>query len=222
MSNGRLKLPAPRLIAFAALAGVVAGGLVVYVKGGADGNNAALSAAEDACADKAGRAETVGAAATGEVAAMLAADPPRSLSDLAFDGPDGEAMTLADMSGRAVLLNLWATWCAPCREEMPALDELQAGTGGEDFEVVAVNVDSGDDAKPRAFLEEVGVEALAYYRDDSLDVFNELKRRGLARGLPVTLLIDEEGCLLASMNGPADWADEDARALVARASGREG
>ena len=95
------------------------------------------------------------------------------------------------MPGKTVLLNLWATWCAPCRDEMPALDALQKEMGGDDFEVVAVNVDTGDDTKPRKFLAETGVAALAYYRDNTLGLFNELKQRGLALGLPVTLLIDE-------------------------------
>ena len=97
---------------------------------------------------------------------------------------------------------------------MPALNELQTTMGGADFEVVAVNVDTGGDEKPKAFLEEIGVDELAYYRDPSLELFNSLKRQGLAVGLPVTLLIDKEGCLLAHMNGPAEWASDDARLLI--------
>ena len=88
-------------------------------------------------------------------------------------------MTLADRSGRTLLVNLWATWCAPCRAEMPALDALQAAKGGSDFEVVAVNVDTGDDVKPKKFLADTGVERLAYYRDASMGAFNMLKERGL-------------------------------------------
>ena len=97
---------------------------------------------------------------------------------------------------------------------MPALNQLQADMGGEDFEVVAVNIDTGDDAKPKAFLQETGVDRLAYYRDNTLGLFNDLKRRNLALGLPVTLLVDEDGCLLGHMNGPAEWAGEDARKLI--------
>ncbi|TIP70556.1 MAG: TlpA family protein disulfide reductase, partial [Mesorhizobium sp.] len=74
------------------------------------------------------------------------------------------------------------------------------------FEVVAVNVDAGDDSKPKKFLEETGVEALGYYRDSTMALFNDLKTRGLALGLPVTMLIDAEGCLIAHMNGPAEWS----------------
>jgi len=88
--------------------------------------------------------------------------------------------------------------------------------------VVAINVDRGGDEKPKAFLEETGIKSLAYYRDSSLGVFNELKTRGLALGLPVTLLVDEDGCLLAHMNGPAEWASEDAKRLIRAAVGEEG
>lgn len=210
-------LPALRLIALSALAGIVAGAIAVYVMGGGDGNTATAGGTQAACAAKAQRAAALEPAMTGDVAALLPADPPQSLRDLAFDGPSGERMTVADFAGRVLLVNLWATWCVPCREEMPALDALQREMGSERFEVVAVNIDRGDDAKPKAFLEEIGVRSLGYYRDNSLAIFNALKRRGLALGLPVTVLIDEEGCLLAHMNGPAEWAGADARRLVAAA-----
>src|SRR5690606_29760477 len=114
---------------------------------------------------------------------------------------------------------LWATWCAPCRAEMPALDALQERMGSEAFEVVAVNVDTGDDAKPKKFLAETGVKSLGYYRDNTLDLFNDLKKRSLALGLPVTLLIDRDGCLLAHMNGPAEWGGADAAKLIEAALG---
>ena len=220
-------MPAGRMVLIAALAGALAGAVAVYVRTTLSGNNAPgtpvaadSGAADDAaCAAKAERAKTVAAAATGAVAAMLPADPPQSLKGLAFKGPDGAPMTLGDHAGKLVLFNLWATWCVPCREEMPALDALQEAMGGDRFEVVAVNVDTGDDTKPKKFLAETGVDDLAYYRDNSLDLFNDVKTRGLALGLPVTLLIDAEGCLLANMNGPADWASDDARRFLAAAGG---
>lgn len=216
----RTNNPAWRIVALAAVAGIVAGGIAVYVTGGLSGNNGSVVAAAPdpdkaaACEAKADAARTIASEAKGEVAAMLAADPPQLLSDLAFDGPDGTPMTLADRAGKVLLVNLWATWCAPCRKEMPALDALQKEAGGDDFEVVAVNVDTGGDEKPKKFLGEIGIENLAFYRDDTLELFNTLKRRGLALGLPVTLLVDREGCLMAHMNGPAEWAGEDARRLI--------
>jgi thiol-disulfide isomerase/thioredoxin len=231
MADGRKNknlFPAWRLVLMAALAGVIAGAVAVYVSGPPSGNAPALEPAAQAevsepdvaaCAAKTDKAKQVGAAATGEVAAMLAADPPQSLKSLAFNAPDGKPITLSDLSGKTLLVNLWATWCAPCRAEMPALDALQKELGSDTFEVVAINVDSGGDAKPKKFLEEIKIQNLAYYRENTLGLFNELQKRGLVLGLPVTLLVDPEGCLLAHMNGPAEWASEDAKALVGAAKG---
>jgi len=227
MADGKKSLfPAVRLILLAAVAGALAGAVAVYVTSRPAGNNqpelpaAALNEADvAACAAKADKAKSLAASATGEVAAMLPADPPQSLKALAFNAPDGKPMTLADRAGKTVLLNLWATWCFPCREEMPALNALQKELGSDKFEVIAVNVDTGDDAKPKKFLAETGIDTLGYYRDNTLSLFNELKTRGLALGLPVTLLIDADGCLLAHMNGPAHWASEDAKKLIAAAGG---
>jgi thiol-disulfide isomerase/thioredoxin len=228
MADRKKLIPVPRLLAVAALAGALAGAVAVYVSATLSGNNAPPTAAgavvaADAnsrlCAAKADRAKTVAAAATGEVAAMLPADPPQSLKTLAFNAPDGQAMTIADRAGKTLLVNLWATWCAPCRAEMPALDALQKELGSEKFEVIAVNVDAGDDAKPKKFLADTGVESLGYYRDNTMAAFEELKTRGLALGLPVTLLVDGEGCLLAHMNGPAEWSSDDARKLIGAALG---
>jgi thiol-disulfide isomerase/thioredoxin len=126
---------------------------------------------------------------------------------------------MQDFSSKTVLLNLWATWCGPCREEMPALNALQKAMGDEDFEVVAVNIDTGGDEKPKNFFADYRIDTLGFYRDSSMGVFNALKKEGLAFGLPATLLIDQKGCLLGAMNGPAAWDSEDARALITAAKG---
>nr|WIE93180.1 TlpA disulfide reductase family protein [Mesorhizobium sp. WSM4875] len=226
MADGNKLFPAPRLILAALVAGVLAGAVAVYVSESGSGNNApdqvaAASTGKDdvACKAKAERAKQVAAKAVGQVAALQPADPPQSLKGLAFNGPDGKPTTIAGHAGKTVLLNLWATWCAPCRAEMPALDALQKEKGGNTFEVVAVNVDTGDDAKPKKFLKEIGIETLGYYRDATMGLFNEAKTRGLALGLPVTMLIDGEGCLIAHMNGPAEWSSPDAKRLVEAALG---
>jgi thiol-disulfide isomerase/thioredoxin len=228
MANARKFFPALRLVLLAALAGVVAGAVAVYVSRPPSGNGPQLQAAAPAdideadvaaCAAKVERAKAVAAAAAGEVAGMLPADPPQSVRNLAFNGPDGKPMTLSALSGKMLLVNLWATWCVPCRTEMPALDALQKEMGGRNFEVVAVNVDTGDDAKPKKFLAETRIANLAFYRDNTFAAFGDLQRRGLALGLPVTLLVDADGCLLAHMNGPAEWAGDDARKLVGRFAG---
>ena len=228
--NRKRVFPKMSAVAFAILAGLVAGVGAVYVRGGFEGNaglpvaagaaDAADPAATAACAGKEAKAKSTAEAATGEVAALVAADPPRSMKALAFTTPDGKPATLGDFAGKTVLLNLWATWCAPCRAEMPALDALEQKSGGADFQVLAVNVDTGDDAKPKKFLADTKVADLPLYRDPSLRLFDTLKRQGLALGLPVTLIVDREGCLLAHMNGPAEWASADARRLVSVATAR--
>jgi thiol-disulfide isomerase/thioredoxin len=219
MADGEAKRrnPAWRWVAGAAVAGVLAGAVAVYAtrpQPGNDGPQAASPQADAACAAKAERGRRIADGATGEVAALLPADPPVSFASLSFDGPDGKRLSLADLHGKAVLLNLWATWCAPCRAEMPALDRLEQAKGGAGFEVVAVNLDTGGPEKPQKFLEETGVEALKRYRDPSLDLFEALKARGLALGLPATFLLDRDGCLLALMNGPAEWSSPDAMRVV--------
>lgn len=225
MSDGKRLFPATRLILLAAAAGAIAGAVAVYVSETTSGNKApavsevAAKGDDTACAAKADKAKALAGVAVGEVAAMLPADPPQSLKSLAFNGPDGKPMTLADRAGKTVLVNLWATWCAPCRAEMPALDTLQKDMGSDKFEVMAVNVDTGAAEKPKKFLTEIGVTALAQYRDETMGIFEDLKKRGLALGLPVTLLVDSEGCLLANMNGPAEWASADAKKLIGAALG---
>ncbi len=214
-----------RLAVVALLAGLTAGAGLLYVRGVPDGNQPGTVAApapvtadittKAPCgAASAARAKVAGEAAKGDVAALLAQDAPKLLTMAPFNGPDGKAMTLADFTGKTLLVNLWATWCAPCRAEMPALDRLQAAKGGKDFEVVAINIDTGGDEKPKEFLDEAGVRTLAYYRDASIGVFNDLRKQGLVTGLPATLLVDRDGCLIASMNGPAEWGGTDAEALI--------
>ncbi len=198
------------LLAKTAVAGIVAVVAGVYVTLWGAGNGAEAATCQASAATVA-RIEPL---IQGEVAALLPAEEPQDVSMLAFNGEDGAPMTLADFAGRAVLLNLWATWCAPCREEMPALDRLQAERGGENFQVVTVNVDVGDPAKPAAFLEEIGTEALSDYRDPRMKIFNDLKTRGLAFGMPTTLLIDDKGCQVAALHGPAEWDSPDALAVI--------
>jgi thiol-disulfide isomerase/thioredoxin len=213
-------LPSVRLILIAAVLGIIAGAGAVYVRnmGSGNGTEASLVASVGACEGAVQKVKSVAEFSKGEVAAMVAAEPPRPL-DLSFKGPDGRDLKTADFAGKTVLLNLWATWCGPCREEMPALNTLQKEMGGADFEVVTVNIDTGSDEKPKAFLAEYGVDALGYYRDSSMGVFNALKKEGLAFGLPVTLIMDKQGCLISAMNGPAAWDSPDAKALITAAEG---
>lgn len=152
--------------------------------------------------------------ARGEVAAVNIAKSPLKVPDLAFQDASGRPLTLADWRGRTVLLNLWATWCVPCRKEMPSLDALQQRLGGPNFEVVTVNIDTRDADKPKAWLKEVGISKLAYYADPAAKTFQDLKAIGRAFGMPTTLLIDPNGCEIGTIAGPAEWASDDAIRLV--------
>jgi thiol-disulfide isomerase/thioredoxin len=158
--------------------------------------------------------------AHGEVAALNVDADPKPAVDIAFTGEGGKKLTLADFRGRNVLLNLWATWCAPCRAEMPALDRLQAKYGSADFEVVAVNIDTSRFDRPQAFLAEAGVKSLVRYADSSADAFEALKVAGKTLGLPTSLLIGPDGCELAVMAGPAQWDSGDAAKVVTAMIGK--
>jgi len=170
-----------------------------------------------ACAAAVATAGRIAPLAHGEIAALTLARTPFRLPDLAFKDAEGRERTLKDWQGRTVLLNLWATWCVPCRKEMPALDALQTRLGGPDFEVVAINIDTRDPQKAHAFLKETGVIHLAYYADPSAKVFQELKLAGKAFGMPTTLIVDRSGCEIGEMAGPAEWAGADGLKLVSAA-----
>jgi thiol-disulfide isomerase/thioredoxin len=152
--------------------------------------------------------------ARGEVAAIKPAEEPLRVPALAFQDASGTPKTLADWRGRVTLVNLWATWCVPCRKEMPALDALQAKLGSDRFEVVAVNIDTHNPDKPKAFFRDTGIGRLAYFADPSAQAFRDLKAVGRAIGMPTTLLVDASGCELASLAGPAEWDSDDAVNLV--------
>jgi thiol-disulfide isomerase/thioredoxin len=201
------------IVLLGGIAGVAVGLAGVYGIGRL-ARNAALEAA---CVPAQEIARRVAPLANGEVAAVAAADVPKRLPDLAFQHGSGQPKTLADWRGRTVLLNLWATWCVPCRKEMPALDALQGKLGGPNFEVVAINIDTRDPQKPKAWLKEVGISKLAYYADNTAKVFQDLKEIGKAFGMPTTILVDPQGCEIATLSGPAEWASEDAVRLITAA-----
>lgn len=176
-----------------------------------------LAATNGACALDAKVTKAITAAATGEVAAFAAMDRPYSVADFRFQDASGTAKSLADWSGRTVLLNLWATWCAPCRAEMPSLDALQRQLGSDDFEVLPISVDRSDASKPKAFFKEISISAMGFFHDAEAMTLNALKSEGLALGLPATLLVDGRGCVIGRLNGPAEWASEDAQNLIKNA-----
>jgi len=152
--------------------------------------------------------------AQGEVAALTMATTPLRLPDLAFADGDGAAKKLSDWRGKTLLVNLWATWCVPCRKEMPALDTLQMKLGGANFEVVAINIDTRDPDKPKTFLKEANLTRIGYFNDSKAKVFQDLKGIGRALGMPTSVLVDGQGCEIATIAGPAEWGSDDAVKLV--------
>jgi thiol-disulfide isomerase/thioredoxin len=204
------------LIAAALIAGAIAGWAGIYGIGALKRN----AAGDPACRGAVATAQKLGPLNRGEVAALTLATAPMRLPDLAFRDTAGTERKLSDFRGRTVLLNLWATWCVPCRQEMPALDTLQSKLGGDTFEVVAVNIDTRDTDKPKAWLKDAGIARLGYYHDSNARIFQDLKMINRAFGMPTSVLIDPQGCEIASLAGPAEWASDDALKLIGAAVGR--
>ncbi len=155
--------------------------------------------------------------AHGEVAALTMATVPLRLPELSFEDAGGKPKKLSDWRGRTVLVNLWATWCVPCRKEMPALDALQGKLGGPNFAVVAVNIDTRDPEKPKNFVKEAHLTRLGYFSDQKAKVFQDLKAIGRALGMPTSVLVDAAGCEIATLAGPAEWDSDDAVKLITAA-----
>lgn len=133
-------------------------------------------------------------------------ESPRPVAAIDFEDGEGRRLSLADFRGKVVLLNIWATWCGPCRREMPALDRLEARLGGPDFEVVALSIDRSGKSVIQKFYSDHGIRSLAIYNDSTGKASRELG----AVGVPATLLLDREGRELGRVVGPADWDEPPA------------
>ncbi|GAA5096254.1 TlpA disulfide reductase family protein [Bartonella acomydis] len=159
--------------------------------------------------------ETIKKAAKGFFTNIRFADMLYNMNNLSFKDLQGKDHKLSEFSGKPILINLWAIWCAPCRTEMPELAQLKRELGGKNFDVIAINTDkTASPEKIQQFLQNVDADNLDYYRDETMNIFNDIRKQGLALGLPITLLIDKNGHLIASYNGAAPWANEDAKALI--------
>jgi thiol-disulfide isomerase/thioredoxin len=146
----------------------------------------------------------------GDMRAMVLHDAPQDVPDVSFTDVDGVELTLTAFEGRFVVLNFWATWCAPCREEMPSLNALQQQLGGEGFAVVTIA--SGRNPIPaiNRFFEEEGITDLPVY----LDPRQTMSRQMGVLGLPITVLLNPRGQEIGRLRGDADWAGDDAIALL--------
>jgi thiol-disulfide isomerase/thioredoxin len=173
------------------------------------------------CAPQVVRAQQVDAAALGNLAALTGTGTGRGYADLSFTDADGAAHRLSEFAGKSLLVNFWATWCVPCREEMPALNALAEGRNSDRFAVLTINLDIGEGGldKARAFLADNQLSHLPLYADSSFSAFDRLKREGVAVGLPATVLLDEKGCELAILQGPAEWNSADGHAVVEALTG---
>jgi thiol-disulfide isomerase/thioredoxin len=143
---------------------------------------------------------------------------PKPVPELTFLDAEGNEVSLADFHGKLVVLNLWATWCAPCRREMPSLARLQAKHGDDGLEVIALSLDRGDVAKVRDFFAELGIANLAIYQDPKGRAGRELG----APGLPTTVVIDRAGQEVGRLLGPAEWDSDEALAVIEALLGPSG
>ena len=193
---------------------VVIGGLIGYAGMTGFGGLKSGSGGDPACRAAVDTAKKIAPLAHGEVAALTMAATPLKLPDLAFEDADGKPKKLSDWHGKTVLVNLWATWCVPCRREMPALEGLQTRLQGPNFEVVAINIDTRDPEKPKNFLKEANLNRLGYFNDRNAKVFQDLKGIGRALGMPTSVLVDGQGCEIATIAGPAEWNSDDAVKLI--------
>ncbi len=206
------KRPARTGLILAGFAAVIAGAFAVYSINGKDSNiqgakNLTETDLEQIKAAPDGLTKQL---ATGKLSAFLVHKTRRDIPELNFKDGTGQALTLEKWKGRVVLLNLWATWCLPCRKEMPDLAELQKKYGGADFEVVAISVDrKGAEAAGR-FLVETKATDLNLYIDQSTKVLGKVR----AVGLPTTILIDRKGKEVGRLLGPATWSGADAVRLI--------
>jgi thiol-disulfide isomerase/thioredoxin len=210
-------IPTGALAVIALLATAVGFGAVYFTGRQADntvpvpaGTRSAAPAA-DPGPPSASSASAINPLSTGAMAPFVFKKAPEALPAVTFLDATGKSRSLADFKGKTVLLNLWATWCVPCRKEMPALDRLQKALGGDTFEVVALSVDKGGVEATKKFLGEVKAESLALYADPTLRTVSALK----AVGMPTTLLIDRQGREVGRLIGPAEWDGEDAKKLIA-------
>jgi len=197
------KTPGKSSAPIIAIAGVLAAAVLsgaVYVNMGGDGN----------VAPGGKQARGLAAYSVGQMITFVASAEPRDIPDFKFVRDDGTETSLEAWRGKVVLLNLWATWCGPCRKEMPALDQLKADLAGDEFDLVAVSIDLGGLDKPRKFLKEIKVRHIELHNNSSGKLTSSLR----VFGMPTTLLINRQGREIGRLVGPAEWDSKEAYALI--------
>ena len=195
------------------LPAVIGYGAVYVMARGADNDVAAVPVAKavaPAVAQATSPSPGISPLSQGEMVKFVFKKEPEPLPEIAFVDGTGAAKTLKDFKGKVVLLNLWATWCLPCRKEMPALDRLQAALGSDKFEVVALSLDRAGIEASRKFLDGIKIANLKLYVDPTARMNGPLK----IFGMPTTILIDAEGREVGRLLGEAEWDSEDAKKLI--------
>jgi len=200
--------PLARQLWIAVLSAVAAFAAVYVIAGRSDNEGGIVSTPP--AGEQAAPASGSKKLSTGAMTTFVFKEPPAPLPEFQFVNADGKPVSLKDWHGKVVLLNLWATWCAPCRGEMPALDRLQADLGSDKFEVVAIAVDKSGLEGARKFLDETKAGKLKLYADPTARIGNELK----VIGMPTSILIDGEGHEIGRLIGPAEWDGADAKRLI--------
>ncbi len=187
-----------------ALAALLYGAICLTANAGATDSGAA----ELSAADRATLKELRG----GDMVKLIVLDAPRDRIAETFRDLYGNPLTFADYSGKVVLLNIWATWCPPCRAEMPSLDRLAGDMEGHDFAVIALSTDRGGVERVARFFDDMRIENLTVMHDRS----GKVARRAGVLGLPVTLILDRQGREIGRIIGESDWDSPDARAILRR------
>lgn len=214
----------PKLFIIAGLAALIAGFMAVYVNlSGTGKSDIAVPAAneQNTSPDQSTKTKETSAVTPvqagslkglnkGHMTAFVVQPTPKDLKPIQFTDENGAPKTLKDWSGKVVLLNLWATWCGPCREEMPYFDSLKEKLGSDNFDMVAISIDRGGREKPKKFLEEINIQHLKLYHDPTARINLSLN----AFGMPTTILINKDGKEIGRLAGPAKWDSEDAMRLI--------
>lgn len=161
---------------------------------------------------------TLKAARAGDMTKLIIHDEPRAILETPFETATGDPASMADFKGRVTLVNFWATWCPPCRKEMPSIDRLKAAMADETFDVQAIAMDRTSVEKIRAFFDAIPQDDGSDYKVENLEIYREPSLRigaeGGILGLPVTLILDEEGREIARLQGEADWDAPDAHEML--------
>lgn len=205
-------------IAVAVVSAAVGFGAIYVTLGGADNGApeaAKVTATGGESGDSPAPAASIGHShlnplSTGAMTTFVFKHAPEVVPEVTFADKDGQPHALKDWKGKVVLLNLWATWCAPCRKEMPALNRLAKEMNSDQFQVVALAIDRAGKDAAQHFLDQVNADDLKLYVDSTARMAGPLK----VIGLPTTLLIDKDGREIGRLTGPAEWDSAEAKALI--------